>query len=73
MTTKIWACSSIRQTELAAAAAVPLLLLTVILLQAQKFILGRRLPVLGGKYGPPRKVEMKGWRWVAPGFASSCC
>ena len=27
-----------------------------------------RYSVLGGKYGPPRRVEMKGWRWVALAF-----
>ncbi len=70
MTTKIWSLFQYPpKLELAAAAAVPLLLLTIILLQAQKFILGRRgYSVLGGKYGPPRKVEMKGFRWVALAF-----
>src|SRR5690349_10211440 len=70
MTTKIWSLFQYPpKLELAAAAAVPLLLLTIVLLQAQKFILGRRgYSVLGGKYGPPRKVEMKGWRWVALAF-----
>jgi iron(III) transport system permease protein len=70
MTTKIWSLFQYPpKLELAAAAAVPLLLLTIILLQAQKFILGRRgYSVLGGKYGPPRRVEMKGWRWVALAF-----
>jgi iron(III) transport system permease protein len=70
MTTKIWSLFQYPpKLELAAAAAVPLLLLTIALLQAQKFILGRRgYSVLGGKYGPPRRVEMKGWRWVALAF-----
>ena len=70
MTTKIWSLFQYPpKPELAAAAAVPLLLLTIFLLQAQKFILGRRgYSVLGGKYGPPRRVEMKGWRFVALGF-----
>src|SRR6476646_4126587 len=70
MTTKIWSLFQYPpKLELAAAAAVPLLLLTITLLQAQKFILGRRgYSLLGGKYGPPRRVEMKGWRWVALGF-----
>ena len=41
--------------------AVPLLLLTILLLQAQKFILGRRgFSVVGGKYGAPRKVVALG-------------
>src|SRR5215831_20268648 len=70
MTTKIWSLFQYPpKLELAAAAAVPLLLLTIVLLQAQKFILGRRgYSVLGGKYGPPRRVEMKGFRWVALAF-----
>src|SRR4029077_12431623 len=63
MTTKIWSLFQYPpKLELAAAAAVPLLLLTILLLQAQKFILGRRgYSVVGGKYGAPRRVEMGGW------------
>ncbi len=70
MTTKIWSLFQYPpKLELAAAAAVPLLLLTILLLQAQKFILGRRgYSVLGGKYGAPRRVEMKKWRWAALAF-----
>src|SRR5271156_5971870 len=70
MTTKIWSLFQYPpKLELAAAAAVPLLLLTILLLQAQKFILGRRgFSVVGGKYGAPRRVEMKAWRWVALAF-----
>src|ERR1700709_2024609 len=67
MTTKIWSLFQYPpKLELAAAAAVPLLLLTILLLQAQKFILGRRgSSVVGGKYGAPRRVEMQKWRWPA--------
>jgi iron(III) transport system permease protein len=67
MTTKIWSLFQYPpKLELAAAAAVPLLLVTILLLQAQKFILGRRgYSVVGGKYGAPRLVEMKRWRWAA--------
>src|SRR5262245_42834058 len=70
MTTKIWSLFQYPpKLELAAAAAVPLLLLTILLLQAQKFILGRRgYSVIGGKYGAPRRVELKGWRWAALAF-----
>src|SRR5467141_4051709 len=70
MTTKIWSLFQYPpKLELAAAAAVPLLLLTIVLLQGQKFLLGRRgYSVLGGKYGAPRQVEMKGWRWAALAF-----
>jgi iron(III) transport system permease protein len=67
MTTKIWSLFQYPpKPELAASAAVPLLLVTILLLQAQKLILGRRgYSVVGGKYGPPRRVEMRGWRWAA--------
>ena len=70
MTTKIWSLFQYPpKLELAAAAAMPLLLLTIVLLQAQKFILGRRgFSVVGGKYGAPRRVEMKRWRWAALAF-----
>src|SRR6201988_4807543 len=70
MTTKIWSLFPYPpKLELAAAAGVPLLLLTILLLQAQKAILGRRgFSVVGGKYGAPRRVEMKAWRWAALAF-----
>ena len=70
MTTKIWSLFQYPpKLELAAAAAMPLLVLTILLLQAQKFILGRRgYSVLGGKYGAPRRIEMKAWRWAALAF-----
>src|SRR3982751_4717066 len=70
MTTKIWSLFQYPpKPELAAAAAVPLLLLTILLLQGQKFLLGRRgFLVVGGKYGAPRQVELKGWRWAALAF-----
>ena len=70
MTTKIWSLFQYPpKLELAAAAAMPLLVLTILLLQAQKFILGRRgYSVVGGKYGAPRKVEMGKWRWAALAF-----
>jgi iron(III) transport system permease protein len=70
MTTKIWSLFQYPpKLELAAAAAVPLLLLTIVLLQLQKFILGRRgYSVLGGKYGAPRRIELKRWRWAALAF-----
>ncbi len=70
MTTKIWSLFQYPpKLELAAAAAVPLLLLTILLLQGQKFLLGRRgYSVVGGKYGAPRRVELKAWRWAALAF-----
>src|SRR3954451_21260142 len=55
--------------ELAAAASLPLLLLTVLLLRAQAKILGRRgYTVVGGKSGEVRPVALGGWRWPAFGF-----
>src|ERR1700722_11275884 len=70
MTTKIWSLfQHPPKLELAGAAAGPLPILTILLLQAQKFILGRRgYSVLGGKYGAPRRIEMKKWRWAALAF-----
>ncbi len=70
MTTKIWSLFQYPpKLELAAAAAVPLLLLTILLLQGQKFLLGRRgFSVVGGKYGAPRAIELNRWRWVALAF-----
>src|SRR6266545_4430826 len=70
MTTKIWSLFQYPpKLELAAAAAVPLLLLTILLLQGQKFLLGRRgFSVLGGKYGAPRLIWLGRWRWAALAF-----
>src|SRR5450432_3498568 len=70
MTTKIWSLFQYPpKLQLAAAAAVPLLLLTILLLQAQKFILGRRgYSVLGGKYGAPRRIELRKGGWAALAF-----
>src|SRR5450759_1685994 len=53
------------QPELAAAASLPLLVLTVILLRAEHMVLGRRgYSVVGGKNSEPRIVRLGGWRWV---------
>ncbi len=62
MTTKIWSLFQYPpKPELAAAAALPLLVLTVVLLRAQAFVLGRRgYVVVGGKSGAPRLVRL-GW------------
>ena len=55
MTTKIWSLFNYPpKPELAAAASVPLLVLTVVLLRAENLILGRRgYSVVGGKQGDP--------------------
>src|SRR5499426_3041382 len=70
MTTKIWSLFQYPpKPELAAAASLPLLLLTVVLLRAQHAILGRRgYSVVGGKSGDPRRMRLGALRWVALGF-----
>jgi iron(III) transport system permease protein len=71
MTTKIWSLFQFPpKPELAAAAALPLLVLTVVLLRAQRAMLGRRsYAVVGGKYGAPRPVSLGRMRWPALGFS----
>jgi iron(III) transport system permease protein len=70
ITTKIWSLFQFPpKLGLAAAAAIPLLVLTVMLLRAQKMILGRRgYTVLGGKSGTPRLTELGRWKWLAITF-----
>src|SRR6266446_4383816 len=67
MTTKIWSLFQYPpKLELAAAASLPLLMLTVVLLRAEHVILGRRgYSVLAGKQGDPRQVRLGGGRWLA--------
>jgi iron(III) transport system permease protein len=69
MTTKIWSLFQYPpKPELAAAASLPLLVLTVVLLRAQALVLGRRgYTVIGGRSGPPRLVPLRALRW--PAFA----
>ena len=66
MTTKIWSLFQFPpKPELAAAASLPLLILTIILLRAEHMVLGRRgYSVVGGKNSEPRIVRLGGWRWV---------
>jgi len=70
MTTKIWSLFQFPpKPELAAAASLPLLILTVVLLRAEHMILGRRgYSIVGGKYGAPRLIPLHGWRWPAFGM-----
>jgi iron(III) transport system permease protein len=67
MTTKIWSLFQYPpKPELAAAASLPLLILTVMLLRAEHMILGRRsYAVLGGKNSEPRLIHLGGWRYAA--------
>jgi iron(III) transport system permease protein len=71
MTTKIWSLFQYPpKPELAAAASIPLLVLTVILLRAEQMILGRRgYTVVGGRQSDPRLVRLGGWKWVALALA----
>src|SRR5258708_26971468 len=70
MTTKIWSLFNYPpKAELAAAASLPLLVLTVLLLRAESLILGRRgYSVVGGKQGNPRLVRLGRLKWVALTF-----
>jgi len=69
VTTKIYSLFQFPpKPQIAAAAALPLLLVTVALLWLQGRILGRRgFSVLGGKSGEPRLMGLGLWRW--PVFA----
>src|SRR6478672_9823054 len=70
MTTKIWSLFQYPpKPELAAAASLPLLILTVLLLRAEHLILGRRsYSVVGGKQGDPRLIRLGWMRWPALSF-----
>jgi iron(III) transport system permease protein len=69
-TTKIWSLFQYPpKPGLAAAASVPLLVLTVVLLRAEHVILGRRsYSVVGGRHGAPRLVRLKSLKWLALAF-----
>jgi iron(III) transport system permease protein len=71
MTTKIWSLFQYPpKPELAAAASLPLLVLTIVLLRAQQLVLGRRgYSVVGGKTGEPRLVRLGWLKWAALALA----
>ena len=70
MTTKIWSLFQYPpKPELAAAASLPLLILTVFLLRAEHMIFGRRgYAVVGGRQGNARLVRLGGMTWAALAF-----
>ena len=69
MTTKLWSLFQYPpKPGLAAAAALPLLVVTIALLHVQRRLLGRRgYAVVGGRYGRPRVMRLGVWRWAALG------
>jgi iron(III) transport system permease protein len=70
ITTKIWSLFQYPpKPGLAAASALPLLLITIFLLWGQARLLGRRgYTVVGGKSGEPRLLRLGNWRWLAWAF-----
>jgi iron(III) transport system permease protein len=70
ITTKIWSLFQYPpRPGLAAAAALPLLVITVLLLQGKSWILGRKgYTVLGGKSGEPKVARLGRWKVVAIAF-----
>jgi iron(III) transport system permease protein len=71
ITTKIWSLfQSPPFPHLAAAASMPLLLLTILMLRGQQMLLGRRgYTAIGGRSSPPRLVPLGAWRWPTLLFA----
>ena len=70
MTTRIWSLFQFPpQPALAAAASMPILLLTLVLLRAQQMVLGRKGYVLvGGKGARRAMVTLGAWKWLALAF-----
>src|ERR1700722_10639832 len=71
ITTKIWSLFQLPpQPHLAAAASMPLLVLTILMLRGQQLLLGRRgYTSIGGRSSAPRRVPLGAWRWPALAFA----
>jgi len=72
MTTRIWSLFQFPpKPALAAAASMPILLLTLVLLRAQQLILGRKGYVVVGGKGARRAIGVLGWwRWPALAFCA---
>jgi iron(III) transport system permease protein len=70
MTTKIWSLFQFPpQLGLAAAASLPLLVVTVVLLRVQATIMGRRgYSVIGGKSTGQRLIKLRAWKFPALGL-----
>jgi len=62
------------QVEVAAAYAIPLLVITVLMFWLQRRILGRKgYAAVTGKGGERRMIALGGWRWVMLGYALFVC
>lgn len=70
ITTKIWSLFQYPpKPGLAAAASLPLLLITILLLQGKSWILGSKgYTVLGGKSGEPKVARLGNWKALAVAF-----
>ena len=70
MTTKIWSLFQFPpQLGLAAAASLPLLIVTVVLLRVQATLMGRRgYSVIGGKSTGQRLIRLRAWKVPALGL-----
>ena len=70
MTTKIWSLFQFPpKLGLAAAASLPLLIITVVLLRTQTMIMGRKgYSVIGGKGGGSRRAKLGWWKLPAVGL-----
>jgi iron(III) transport system permease protein len=73
MTTQVWAFFHYPpQVEVAAAYAMPLLLVAVVLLWVQRRLMGRRgYTTVGGRAAAPPPIPLGPWRWVALGAAGT--
>jgi iron(III) transport system permease protein len=71
ITTKLWSLFQYPpHPHLAAAASMPLLVLTVLLLHGQQRLLGRRgYTAIGSRSSAPRLAALGAWRWPAFCFA----
>lgn len=70
VTTQLTEFFSANRVDLAAAYAIPLLLITVAMLGLQRWMLARKgFTVVGGKGGERRIVKLGPWRWVMFGYA----
>jgi iron(III) transport system permease protein len=62
------------RVEVAAAYAMPLLLITLAMFWLQRSVLGRRgYTTVSGKGGERRMIKLGPWRWVVFGYAAAVC